>query len=132
MIIYITAQGDADAASVRQVYERGGDTEEIFAASVQSVTRILERGGRININQALLLLAARASDSLTGGVGDERARQDVSELLSSEQVMIGVPEMTRNLEIRIETTNRTFRLDIRRDDDGHNAKKLAYPTSKVV
>lgn len=101
MIIRVTALGDPDAASLCCTFERGGDAEEVFAASVNSVAALLERGRRININQALLLLAARAAESLSSGKA--RARRDVYSMLSPDQVMIGVPEMTRKVTMDIET-----------------------------
>ena len=110
MIIRVTALGDPDAAPLRCTFERGGDAEEVFAASVNSVAALLERGRRVNINQALLLLAARAAESLSGG--EEQARRDVSGMLSPDQVMIGVPEMTRKVTMDIETGSGTVLLEV--------------------
>lgn len=110
MIIRVTALGDPDAAPLRCTFERGGDAEDVFAASVSSVAALLERGRRININQALLLLAARAAESLSGG--EERARRDVYSMLSPDQVMIGVPEMTRKVTMDIETGSGTVLLEV--------------------
>ena len=100
MIIRVTARGDPDASPLCCTFERGGDAEAVFAASVGSVAALVERGRRVNINQALLLLAARAVESLSGG--EAQARRDVSDVLSPDQVMIGVPEMTRKVTIEIE------------------------------
>lgn len=110
MIIRVTARGDPDATPLRCTFERGGDAEAVFAASVRGVAALLERGRRVNINQALLLLAARAADSLAGG--EARARRDVSGMLSPDQVMIGVPEMTRKVTMEIETGRGTVLLEV--------------------
>ena len=101
MIIHVTARGDPDAAPLSCTFERGGDAEAVFVASVKNVAALLERGRRVNINQALLLLAARAAESLADG--EARARQDISGVLSTGQVMIGVPEMTRKVTMEIKT-----------------------------
>lgn len=94
------------------MFEVRGDADEVFAASVNSVVSNLEQKRRININQALLLLAARAVESLAGGADEDAVRRDVSGLLSPEQVMIGVPEMTRRLDMEVEYPNRTVRLAV--------------------
>ena len=96
----------------RYIFECGGDADAVFAASVKSVRAHLEQGGRININQAMLLLAARAVESLARGASEEEARQSIADLLSPEQVMIGVPEMARHLDMEMETTSGTVRLYI--------------------
>ncbi len=97
MQIRVTARGDPDAAPAVCSFERGGDAEEVFAASVKGVAESLKRGGRINITQALLLLAARATDPPYAG--EEGARREASALLTADRVMIGVPEMTRRVDI---------------------------------
>lgn len=112
MIIRITARGDPDAAPFRCMFEVRGDADEVFAASVKGVVSNLEQKRRININQALLLLAARAVESLAGGADEAAACRGMSGLLSPEQVMIGVPEMTRRLDMDVEYSNRTVRLAV--------------------
>lgn len=94
------------------MFEVRGDADEVFAASVKGVVSNLEQGRRISINQALLLLAARAVGSLAGGAGEDAARRDMSGMLSSEQVMIGVPEMTRHIDMEMAYPNRTVRLTV--------------------
>ena len=94
------------------MFEIVGDTDEVFAASVKGVVSSLEQKRCININQALLLLAARAVESLAGGADEDAARRDMSGLLSPEQVMIGVPEMTRHLDVEVEYSNRVVRLAV--------------------
>ena len=110
MIIRVIALGDPDAAPLCCTFERGGDAEAVFAASVRSMAALLERGRRVNINQALLLLAARAAESLAGG--EAQMRRDVSGVLSPDQVMIGVPEMTRKVTMEIETGRGTVLLEV--------------------
>ena len=110
MIIRVTALGDPDAATLCCTFERGGDAEAVFTASVRNVAMLLERGRRVNINQALLLLAARATESLA--CGDVQMRRDVSGMLSPDQVMIGVPEMTRKVTIEIETGSGTVLTEV--------------------
>ena len=94
------------------MFEVIGDADEVFAASVKSVVSSLEQKRLININQTLLLLAARAVESLAGGADEAAVRRDMSGLLSSEQVMIGVPEMTRHLDVEVEYSDRVVRLAV--------------------
>ena len=101
MIIRAIARGDPDAVPLTKVFEYENPADGVFAASVKSVADLLEGGRRININQALLLLAARAVESLGSGRSAEQACRDLTSLIRAEQVMIGVPEMLRTLEIEI-------------------------------
>ena len=102
MIIRAIARGEPDAAPLTKVFAYEDDAaDEVFAASVKSVVDLLEGGRRININQALLLLAARAMELLNSGRSAEQACRDLSGMIRAEQVMIGVPEMLRTLEFEI-------------------------------
>lgn len=101
MIIKVVARGEPDAAPLIKVFQYEDPSDGVFAASVKSVTDLLEGGRRININQAMLLLAARALESLKSGKSAEDACGDLSGVILPEQVMIGVPEMMRTLELEI-------------------------------
>lgn len=94
------------------MFEVHGDSDEVFAASVKNVVSNLDQKRRINISQALLLLAARAVESLERGADEDAVRRNMSGLLSPRQVMIGVPEMTRRLDMEVEYSNRTMRLSV--------------------
>lgn len=109
MIIRITAQGDPDATPLYYMFERSS-ADGVFAASVGNVIASLQQKRRINIHQAILLLAARAAESLDSG--EEQARLAVLGLLSRGQVMIGVPEMTQNITISIEAGHKITTLNV--------------------
>lgn len=101
MIIRAVARGEPDAAPLTKVFAYEDPADKVFTASVKSVVDLLEGGRRININQALLLLAARAIESLNSGRSAEQACRDLSGMIRAEQVMIGVPEMLHTLEFEI-------------------------------
>lgn len=112
MIIRAVAHGEPDAAPLTKVFQYEGLSDEVFVASVKSVADMAERGGRININQALLLLAAQAAESLNGGRGARQACEDITGMIRAGQVMIGVPEMLRTLELEIILGGGTTRLTV--------------------
>lgn len=112
MNIHITAQGDPDAVPLCCMFERKGCADEVFVTSVKNVSALLEQKRRINIHQALLLFAARTAESLDGGADEEQARLDITDFLSQEQVMIGVPEMTQQLVIEVKTRHKTTVLEV--------------------
>lgn len=101
MIIKAVAHGEPDATPLILVFQYESPADEVFVASVKNVADLLEGGRRININQAILLLVARAIDSLNGGRSKDQTCMDISGMIRTEQVMIGVPEMLRKLDIEI-------------------------------
>lgn len=110
MIIRVVARGEPDAAPLTKVFQYEDPSDGVFAASVKSVTDLLEVGRHININQAMLLLAARASESLKRGKSAEDACGDLSGVILPEQVMIGVPEMMHTLELEIRACGTVTRM----------------------
>ncbi len=101
MRIRVTARGDPDAAPLVSVLEFPGPDDDVFVASVRRVRDMLRRNLRININEAMLLFAAHAAASMRDGVAARVARRRALDLLSGDQVMIGVPDMMRAVRIEV-------------------------------
>lgn len=99
MIIRITARGDPDCPPITKTFQCGGGSDDPFAVSAASIGGILSRGGRINMDQALLLVAARTAGLIAAGGDQMSVRGRIRTMLRAEQVMIGVPEMMRHLKI---------------------------------
>lgn len=76
--------------------------DDVFAASVSNTRDLLNQGHKINMNQAILLLTDMVANLVRGGHNKASIQQSMCSLIRPEQVMIGVPEMTRHLEFGIE------------------------------
>ena len=105
----VTASGDPDAAPLVRRFEYSSTTGDVLAASANSIVMLLERRVQININQALLLMAAKAVESLEAGHDTEQVRLHITKMLSPNQVMIGVAEMMRLLELDTGSVTITIR-----------------------
>lgn len=99
MIIDIVVQGDLDTVPAQYTFQY----DDVFATSVSNTKRLLSKGYRININQTILLLADMVANLARDGHNREYIQQRVGSLIRPEQVMIGVPEMTRHLEFKLGT-----------------------------
>lgn len=97
MIIDVIVQGDLDVAPIQYTFQQ----DDVFTMSVSNTKDLLNRGHKININQVVLLMADMVAGMVRDGNDKENIQQKVCGLIRPEQVMIGVPEMTRHLEFRI-------------------------------
>lgn len=75
--------------------------DNVFTTSVYNTRDLLNQGHKININQTILLLADRVVNLVRSGHNKASIQQSICSLIRPEQVMIGVPEMTRHLEFGI-------------------------------
>ena len=79
--------------------------EEMLAAAADSIQNMIAGNRRININDVMLLYGACAysSAAAAGRQGSfmSAIEEGLPDMLSDHQVMIGVPDMIRRLEISI-------------------------------
>lgn len=100
MQIRILADG-VDASLISRTFEFEGCSDRVFVASVEKVKEMLGRGMRINLDQALLLLAFTVASATGMGWDGDKTRKAASQMLSHDNVMIGVPEMLGRLDFVI-------------------------------
>lgn len=93
--------GGTDAPLISRTYKFEGCSDRVFVASVGKVKDILGRGMRINLDQALLLLAFTVASAIGMGWDRDKTHKTVSRMLSHDKVMIGVPEMLSRLDFEI-------------------------------
>ena len=81
-----------------------GNDEEMLAAAADSIQNMIAGNRRININDVMLLYGACAYSSAAAGRQGSRTaaiEEGLPDMLSDHQVMIGVPDMIKRLEISI-------------------------------
>lgn len=81
-----------------------GNDEEMLAVAADSIQNMIAGNRRININDVMLLYGACAySSAAAGRQGSCTAaiEEGLPDMLSDHQVMIGVPDMIKRLEISI-------------------------------
>jgi len=100
--IKITIKGEPDTSPFTKVYQYSSKSdEEIFINSAILIKNRLDKNLKININEAILMYSALIVSELRDGIPIEQIQKNASQLLSSEQVMIGVPETLRKMSFEV-------------------------------
>ena len=94
----IEVKGEPDVPSFTRIFEHGDKTDEqIFFNSVDIVKEKLARNLKINTNEALLVYCAYIVNELRSGKSKDTIEKNASKILSTHNVMIGVPETLRKI-----------------------------------
>lgn len=104
--IRVTARGaDRDMGPLIRRYDiMDRNDEEMLAVAADSIQNMIAGNRRININDVMLLYGACAYSSAAAGLQDSctsAIKEGLPDMLSDHQVMIGVPDMIKRLEISI-------------------------------
>ena len=93
--IKATIKGEADVPPFSKLFEYDSNSEKIFFNGLQIIENRLSQNLRININETLMLF----SGTITQQIREEKSNSEIESLLSNmltpENVMIGVPESIR-------------------------------------
>lgn len=110
IFIKITVQGEPDTSPFTKIYSyyRKSD-EEIFIRSALMIKDRIDKNFKININESLLLYSEFIVSELRDGKSIEQIQKNTSNLLSPEQVMIGVPETLRQISFKIMLDNESMK-----------------------
>ena len=94
----VEVKGEPDVPPFTRIFEHGDKTDEqIFFNSVYVVKEKLARSLKINTNEALLVYCAYIVNELRSGKSKNTIEKNVSKILSTHNVMIGVPETLRKI-----------------------------------
>lgn len=94
----IEVKGEPDVPSFTRIFEHGDEVDEqIFFNSVDIVKEKLARNLKINTNEALLVYCAYIVNELRSGKSNDIVKKSASKILSTHNVMIGVPETLRKI-----------------------------------
>ena len=94
----IEVKGEPDVPPFTRVFEHGDKTDEqIFFNSVDMVKEKLTRNLKINTNEALLVYCAYIVSEFRSGKSKDMVEKNATKILSTHNVMIGVPETLRKI-----------------------------------
>ena len=94
----VEVKGEPDVPPFTRIFEHGDKTDEqIFFNSLDMVKEKLVRNLKINTNEALLVYCAYIVNELRSGKSKNTIEKNVSKILSTHNVMIGVPETLRKI-----------------------------------
>ena len=90
-------KGEADVPPFSKLFEYDSNSEKIFFNGLKIIENRLSQNLRININETLMLF----SGTITQQIREEKSVSEIESLLSNmltpENVMIGVPESFRTI-----------------------------------
>ena len=99
--IKIKIQGEVDLPPFTKIYQYDNDSENIFINAIDSIKNRLSRNLMININETLMFFAAYVTSELRDGKSVFEIEKNSGTLLSTNQVMIGVPESLRIITFEV-------------------------------
>lgn len=98
-----TIKGERDVPPFARVLDYD---EEIFISSAKMIDEKIQRGLKINANESLMKYCAYAVKSIREGKKDRDIQNGASKILSTDSVMIGVPETLQTITFEMIIGNR--------------------------
>ena len=97
--VQITIKGEnAQNSSHKKYYYPNESDEEIFFNSVQLVTARIEKKLKINLNEMLTIFLDFLVREYRKKRDIDKIKDNLSKLLTHDQVLIGVPELVKKIE----------------------------------
>jgi urease subunit gamma len=129
-MIYAKAmiKGEDDIPPYIRVFEYAEKSDEsIFFEASRMIRRRLFKNLRINIHECLIIYLAYIIENLRAKKAIDTIEENARNVLSVDQVMIGVPESLKKIvfEIKIGDDNQTVRNDVVNID-------CPFPTCKYI
>jgi urease subunit gamma len=100
--INVLVRGEIDNPPfVKSFQYRDKEEEEILFNTVASIEKKLERGLKINVNETLAIFCAYVIEDLRGHRSLAEIENAAQGIISSDQVLIGVPETLREMNFEV-------------------------------
>ena len=112
MNIKILAQGDPDLPPLTKTFDYKKDEEFIFFESIEPIKKRISNNLRLNLNETLSFFVAYIITSLNENKSHQEIKNHFPELLSEQQVMIGVPESMRHLKFQVSLNQTLTEIDV--------------------
>lgn len=103
MKIIIQVKGENDLKPFTKVFDYEKNNEFIFFDSLDIIKNKISKNQKLNINETLALFAGFIVISLKENKTNKEIQEQISQLLLSHQVLIGVPEILRKLTFLVNT-----------------------------
>lgn len=98
--VMMAVKGEPDTTPFTRTFFYPGKTDEqIFYNSVEMIKEKINRNLKINVNESLIIYCAYVVLELRKNKSIKTIERNSKEILSSENVMIGVPETLRDITV---------------------------------
>ena len=95
--IKATIKGEADVPPFSKLFEYDTNSEKIFFNGLKIIENRLLQNLKININETLMLFSGTITQKIREGKSNSEIEPLLSNMLTPEKVMIGVPESIRKI-----------------------------------
>jgi len=101
-----TVMGEADMPPLTKIFQDDSKSENVFLSSINLIKTRLAKNLRINLNETLLVYCAYIVNELCRGKSIVSITNNAKKILSTDNVMIGVPESIRKLSFNVLLDNK--------------------------
>ncbi len=105
-----TVKGEQDVPPFTRVFDYD---EQVFFSSAAIVKEKIRQKMKINVNEALMAYCAYVAKSIRAGKKDGYIQKGASEILSADNVMIGVPETLQAITFEATLDNKVRKVTIK-------------------
>jgi urease gamma subunit len=100
--IRVLVRGEIDTPPFVRVFQYPDKGEEsIFFKTVASIKKKIGRGIKINANETLAIFCEYVIEQIRDNKSQDQIENAAQDILSSDQVMIGVPETLREISFNV-------------------------------
>ena len=100
--IRVLVRGEIDTPALVRLFQYPDKEEEsIFFNSVASIKKKIGRGLKINANETLAIFCAYVIEQMREDKSQDEIEKAARRIISSDQVLIGVPETLREMSFDI-------------------------------
>jgi urease gamma subunit len=100
--IRVLVRGEIDTPPFVRVFQYPDKEEEsIFFKTVASIKKKIGRGIKINANETLAIFCEYVIEQIRDNKSQDQIENAAQDILSSDQVMIGVPETLREISFNV-------------------------------
>ena len=100
--IKVSVQGEIDTPQLVRVFQYPDkDEESIFFSAIASIKKKVGMGLKVNANESLAIFCAYVIEQLREHKSLDQIENAAQGILSSDQVMIGVPETLREMSFDV-------------------------------
>jgi urease subunit gamma len=100
--VKVTVKGEPDTTPFRHTFFYADESDEkLFYNSVNMIKEKLDKNLKININESLVICCAYVIDKLRANEAINVIERNAQNILSPDNVMIGVPESLRKIAFEV-------------------------------
>ena len=100
--IKVSVQGEIDTPPLVRVFQYPDkDEESIFFSAIASIKKKIGMGLKVNANESLAIFCAYVIEQMREHKSLDQIENAAQDILSSDQVMIGVPETLREMSFDV-------------------------------